>query len=219
MKKQLFMIAGVALASIALTSQAAVIADWDFSGVDYTGVSVNDSAAGSLIASTASGVAANATSTDLIGSANLKFSVAGGGVGELNLNNFGSISFTIDADAGYKVDLTSIDLSAWRNGGGAAPNFTFQVSIDGGALQEYGTTISAGTPGAFTDYTFTETLSSVDGGTAEIFYAPTPATTGNIHVNGLTVNGGITAIPEPATLGLVALFGGGIVFIRRRRMF
>ncbi len=28
----------------------------------------------------------------------------------------------------------------------------------------------------------------------------------------------IEAIPEPATLGLVALFGGGIVFIRRRRM-
>lgn len=28
----------------------------------------------------------------------------------------------------------------------------------------------------------------------------------------------ITAIPEPATLGLVAAFGGGIMFIRRRLM-
>ncbi|MCK4564842.1 MAG: PEP-CTERM sorting domain-containing protein, partial [Verrucomicrobia bacterium] len=30
------------------------------------------------------------------------------------------------------------------------------------------------------------------------------------------VNG--TVIPEPATLGMVALFGGGLLFIRRRLM-
>ena len=28
----------------------------------------------------------------------------------------------------------------------------------------------------------------------------------------------LDAIPEPATLGMVALFGGGIIFIRRNRM-
>jgi hypothetical protein len=39
--------------------------------------------------------------------------------------------------------------------------------------------------------------------------------TGRATVSGFSV----TTIPEPATLGMVALFGGGILFIRRKRMF
>ena len=43
---------------------------------------------------------------------------------------------------------------------------------------------------------------------------PGGTTSGDLMIDNVTV----TAIPEPATLGMVALFGGGILFIRRKLM-
>ena len=43
---------------------------------------------------------------------------------------------------------------------------------------------------------------------------PGGQTSGDLMMDNVTV----TAIPEPATLGMVALFGGGILFIRRKLM-
>ncbi|MDF7809089.1 PEP-CTERM sorting domain-containing protein [Pontiellaceae bacterium B12219] len=55
-------------------------------------------------------------------------------------------------------------------------------------------------------------LTSDGSGTATIDYV-------NVNGSWLALNGfDLQAVPEPATLGMVALFGGGILFIRRRFM-
>jgi hypothetical protein len=63
--------------------------------------------------------------------------------------------------------------------------------------------------------TFNETISGAN--SVEFRFTPRNATagsTGNIHINGLSVEG--TVIPEPSG-SLLALIGIGLIAIRRRR--
>lgn len=80
MKKQLLSLGFAAAAT--MTSQATLIADWDFSGASGT-TNNGTSAAGTLIASSKNAVTANLTSTDLTGAGNVNFSDFNGGSGEL----------------------------------------------------------------------------------------------------------------------------------------
>ncbi|MDF7809090.1 PEP-CTERM sorting domain-containing protein [Pontiellaceae bacterium B12219] len=54
----------------------------------------------------------------------------------------------------------------------------------------------------------------------EITFTATHDGNGAVRLSdlGSTIQLNVTAVPEPATLGLVALFGGGVLFIRRRFM-
>jgi hypothetical protein len=88
----------------------------------------------------------------------------------------------------------------------------FTTSASGSDLYEFGDADGVG--GIDTSaYAYDFTLTSDASGNASIDYA---FASGGIFVG---LNGfDLQAVPEPATLGLVAAFGGGILFIRRRFM-
>jgi hypothetical protein len=49
-----------------------------------------------------------------------------------------------------------------------------------------------------------------------LYYWGQSSISGNFHVYDVTAE--YTVIPEPATLSLIAAFGGGVLFVRRRFM-
>ncbi len=132
-------------------------------------------------------------------------------------NNY--LFFTITADAGNELDINSIGINLWRNGGGAPNGMAFDVSIDGGAFELYDTVSvlsAAGGGGPFVPITFTEMISGAN--SVEIRFTPRNAgagSTGNLHINGLNVMGSVVPIPEPSTT-LLAI-AGLLALARRRR--
>lgn len=214
---------GVAAATTAV-SQGAILADWDFSGA--SGLTADGPAVGTLIAANQNATLGGITSSDLAGSGTLAYEDFNGAVGELNLRNFsgqsgtpgaanatGFLEFTLTAAAGSTLNISDVVISAYRNGGGAAANFQYQVSVDSAAFVNFGSPIAATAGGAgplgFETLTF-------DG--ADIFGANTVAFRftatngdGNIHFNDIKVNG----VPEPSSTALLGL--GGLALILRRR--
>lgn len=218
-KTMCFAAAFVAMASV---SNAATLANWDFTG---SSGSISDVSGNELplISSTLSGAATNITSTDLIKSAGLDRTSGGGGTltDELNLSSFGTtvidtsstLFFTLSADPGFSIDISSIAMSGFRNGGGAPATWQFLVSVDGGGLVTYDATQAAGlTSPNFGTFTFTEAITGAD--TVAIHYAPFGGG-GNIHVNDIQVNGAVNVIPEPSAMLLGGL--GFLGLLRRRR--
>jgi hypothetical protein len=124
------------------------------------------------------------------------------------------LQFTLTADPGYSVALTTIDLSAWRNGAGAAANWAFGYSTDNGvSWTQFGDTHTESNSGdaTFRDVTFTDSVTS--GHLLIRFTAVgTPGGTGNLHINKMVLEG--TVIPEPST---VLLGGIGLLALFRRR--
>ena len=82
------------------------------------------------------------------------------------------------------------------------------------------TVIGSFTLGAATKSTIAVSPSTYVDGENYVKFANVPMTGGvSVTINSGTFNGlQLVAIPEPATLGLVAVFGGGVLFIRRRFM-
>jgi hypothetical protein len=126
----------------------------------------------------------------------------------------GYAQFGIVTDnAGESINLSSLSFQAVRaTTGTAVRGYDIDVSINGGAYTVLGAANVANQRNdgweSF-DLTLTDTgVTSVD---FRIY-----STGGGVEYTNFAING--TVIPEPATLGMIAAFGGGILFIRRRFM-
>ncbi len=122
--------------------------------------------------------------------------------------------FAITADAGYTLTIDTIELSAWRNGGGAPEFYKWDYSLDGGTTwTPFGSTYEETNAGdsIFRDSSFSD---SVSGGDILLRFAPTGGS-GNIHIDSIVVSGSV-AIPEPSS---TAVLGSLLMFslLRRRR--
>ena len=223
MTKKLLLSLGFATAALTSTSFGAVIADWDFSGASGSLDDADITPGSTLIGSSASGAISGITSSDLLSGGSLRYENGGGAAGELNFKNFhitdapgrGSYSFTLTADAGKEIDITSLTMSSYRNGGGAPTQLQWFVTVDGGLEQEYGTE-QVGQTGAFATDTFSESISGASSVKFE-FRLDNATGNGNIHFNDIQINGDIVtaAVPEPSSTALLGL--GGLALILRRR--
>lgn len=211
--------------------RAESLVDWDFSSLPAN-TEENAAATNPLLPASAANAAAGVSSSDLVSSGlTLSTAVAPGGVGtaipgELNLKNWdvggdgtndNYLSFTLSADPGTALDIDSLTISLWRNGGGAPNGIAWEASVDGGPLEPYGTMIvteSAG-GGAYTDHVFTDAIMGAS--SVEFRFVPrfaTAGSTGNLHIGGLSVEGSL--VPEPSS-GILALLGVASIMLRRRR--
>lgn len=130
-------------------------------------------------------------------------------------------TFTVTADAGKTLDLTSLDFGIARGGTSGGPRgYVMYAAIDGTLIDpaSYIQRIDADT----TSLRSAPLATSVDltgaayQGISNVtfrFYAMSDSAGRTIGFDAMTLNGSV--IPEPATLGLVAAFGGGILFVRR----
>ncbi len=138
------------------------------------------------------------------------------------------MSITIQADAGYLLNLdgAKVSIDGSRNGAGAPDTFYITATTNGvtDTSNQIGGSTSLPLTGAANVYDINSTFAGTewDGLTGEVeirIYGGGNSETGNIHFSDMSITGGsIVAIPEPATLGMVAVVGGGMFFIRRRLM-
>ncbi|MDF7808664.1 PEP-CTERM sorting domain-containing protein [Pontiellaceae bacterium B12219] len=230
--KKIIGVTGMAVL-MAGVSQAAVIVDWE-STAGLTG-DTDVSTLGALE------YAYNLGATDSFTVNTVAFDGTGGG-GIADLNNDGNVMIDpIDngADAGFSNlsgDFGSLLGSAqWLKAAGGTitlGNLTdgqeYQVQVfssdtrsgrnnvlvlDGGTAGEFtslgnGSVAAGGAGGTYVIGTFTADA------TGEASFFADYLGSGNANINAIQIR----AIPEPATIGLVAAFGGGILFIRRRLM-
>lgn len=125
-----------------------------------------------------------------------------------NRVNVNDSQFYISYNDGSSLTLDATDVSA-----NAAHGATAVVSDAGKYTQIATLTGAAGTMEV--DLTSIITTAQANGGSVRLAYVDNNF---NGDVRFQNESGIVTTIPEPATLGLVALFGGGVLFIRRRFM-
>ena len=211
----------------------AVLANWDFSNLDWStgggsGLALNDPAPSPILEAALANTAPGVTSTDLLPSPNLHIVVnATTAPGEADVRDFdyggdggndNYLEFTLTGSAPGSLSIETISISQWRNGGGAVDGMAFEVSVDGGAFSLYDSIQvdpNSGNGPSFDTFTFTETISGAE--SVAIRFAPrhvNQGSTGNLHINGLTVTG--TAIPEPSSLILSGLAAFGLLLKRSR---
>lgn len=215
------------------SSTGAVLADWDFSGLDWrtgqgSGLALNDPAPNPILDSSSANTAPGLTSTNLLPSPNLRVVInATTAAGEADVRDFDAggdgtndnyLEFTLTGDAPGSLVIETISISQWRNGAGAVDGMAFEVSVDGGAFALYDSVQvdpNFGNGPSFDTFTFTETISGAD--SVAIRFAPravNQGSTGNLHINGLEVTGSV--IPEPSSTALAGLAGLGLLLRRRR---
>lgn len=129
-----------------------------------------------------------------------------------------TLDSTENASALFTWDAVSVSL--WRNGTGADSHF--QLAVDAGNdgftvddLVGTAATPAAGIGGA-TTISWSGVYGSSTTNTVRLYHWGNSSPSGNMHLYDVTAE--YTVIPEPATLGLVAALGGGILLVRRRFM-
>lgn len=256
--KKLLLVTAIATVG-AISVQAAVIANYDFTVIDDADESTTTFTSSSI------DTEANSAATDITspsthngGVVNPEFGDAFDNAGNQAVgwskraNNpeqtFAIVnpidtyfSFSASADSGYQIDLSAGALTVLTGtfstlGSFTAADFTLFYSTDGSAFSLVETIGSGTNPGDAATVTGAGTatagisfdLSGLTTTTATDFYFRLdPTATAASGVNGVmtqragfvddvVLNG--TVIPEPATLGMMALLGGGILFVRRRLM-
>lgn len=210
------------------TASATTLINWDFSSLDWrtgqgSGLSLNEVAPNPILGSASGNATSGLSVTELIPSTgpnnrdNLRVVInATTAAGEADVRDFdfggdgtndNYLEFTITADAPGTLTIETVSISQWRNGAGAVDGVAFEVNVDGGGFSLYDSiqvdSDFGGGPD-FETFTFTQTISAAD--SVIVRYAPrtvNQGSTGNLHINNITVTGSV--IPEPGTLGLSAL--------------
>ena len=198
------------LATAIATAGAESLVSWDTSGIPAADSSLENAEQPHPLLAAEDANAASGLSSSDIDHIGLVYStaVAPGGVGtsiagELNIKNFhrrgdgindNYLFFTLTADAGNTLTISSIVIELWRNGGGAPNGMAFDVSIDGGAFQPYASVVTVDSVGGgvYMPITFTETITGA--GSIEFRFTPRNAgagSTGNLHINALRVEGDV----------------------------
>ncbi|MEZ5323439.1 MAG: hypothetical protein R3F19_00010 [Verrucomicrobiales bacterium] len=187
---------------------AEVLVNWDFSGIPAADAGEeNMPQPNPLLEADAANAAVGITASalDHLG---LVYStaVSPGGVGtsiegELNIKNFDRggdgindnyMFFTLTAEEGKTLSITSIVIDVWRNGAGAPDGMAFDVSVDGGDFELFGDIITVDDTGGGEYVPIEFNRSITDATSVEIRFTPRNATagsTGNLHINGLRVEG------------------------------
>jgi hypothetical protein len=226
----------VVLSSAAQNTHAITLASWDFSSLDYTGLPNNDLAPNPILVAANGNAGAGVSLSDLTPSAELRLTnTANTAAGEADLLRwdlpFGGtgdgvndeyIEFTMTADTPGTLNIDSISISEWRNGAGAPNGMAFDVNVDGGGFALYDAIQNDPNSGdsMFDTFTFSQAIANA----SDVVIRFTPRNngeggTGDLHINGLTVEGSIAqaAVPEPTSLLFVAATAMGTLFLRRRR--
>ncbi len=132
--------------------------------------------------------------------------------------NFGSDSyfhFSITSDIGYTYDVDDLTFDYKRDGVNAWTSYDVQYSLNGGAFSSIGSgSLSGTTYSTITADNGGIGLTGLSGETVFRIYVSDGVDATRLYNDNVTVNGSV--VPEPATLGLVALFGGGVLFIRHK---
>ena len=217
MKISIPLITGLAMVAT-LSLRAATLTDWDFSTFQSKGDGV-PAAETLLDESLYSNALAGLSSSDLIGSGNIVYSGGGGApLGELNVKlNSGYIQYTMTADGSNTINLTGLSTNFYRNGNGAPTDYAFEVKVDDGNFEQFGSTIVQ--PGTGSPYINENVTGDVTGSVIAIRFLRGAGdnSVGNIHLNALSAEGSVI-VPEPGTYALMAgLLGLTSVMLRRRK--
>lgn len=215
-------------------TQAATLVSWDFNGLTAPGTSVAyPSSANADAATYASPLSGINPGSDGTYTRDLEWSAGNVASNELNLQNWdltgtsasgttGSVGdgiinswlqFSLESDPSSIINITSISMSAWRNGTGAPEDFAWDYSLDNGTTWiDFGTTVTQSEAG---DSTFRTSNFTGNVNTSDVLlrFAPTGGS-GNIHIESFSVEG--TVIPEPSSTILISL-AGTLLVLRRRR--
>jgi len=127
------------------------------------------------------------------------------------------IEFTISANSGFEIDYTDLTVALQRsNSPGSATDVFLRTSLDG-----YTSTVGTASPTtSFAEYTIS--LSSIEFQnvssdiTFRLYAFGGDTATSSLRHDNLTVLGTVTAIPEPATTGLL-MTAGVVAFAGFRR--
>lgn len=132
----------------------------------------------------------------------------------------GYLEFTVSADPGLTLNLTSLDFASARGGGQGTRGFEVYAAVNGAAFNQATDLLldidnEPGTRTTPTDRSIDLTGAAFQGISSITFryYALTNASTRSIDFAGMQLNG--TVVPEPASLAIVGL--GGVLLMAGRR--
>jgi hypothetical protein len=126
-------------------------------------------------------------------------------------------SFTVEADAGYNLNLTSLSFFTSKNNNGV-DTWEVRSSQDFNSTIDSGTGVYQGSPGTgtWTNPSVSLSLNNVTGPLEFRIYGYN-GNTGNFRLDDVTLNGSVSAIPEPSTWLLITSGLGALYMLRRRR--
>jgi len=211
----------LAAAYVAVSAQAAVLAQYTFGTVDTPTFAATTT--DPLL--TASAVTGNAALTAFNLQTNLGYASqpvllnipsSGSTTAANAVTNASYFSFTVDpTSVGATFSLTNLTFDAARGGSGSPRGWVVRSSADSFATN-LGTSDIGTVRSTFTNYSVSLTGSSFQDLTGPItfrIYSYSPSTLSSVEYDNITLNG--VAIPEPSSLALLA--AGGLLIAKRRR--
>jgi hypothetical protein len=206
----------LALGTLASAAHAAILVKYSFTGISSTSLT-------NSVTAPPTSTAANLSANDLNATGSSALLTSSGGppdtlfMGKLLATAADSVSgnryfqFTITPDSGYQLDLTSLTFDVARGGASTPRGWVLRSSVDGFASdiatdeiltqQPTFTAVSVGLAGA-----------SYQGLTGDLTfrvygYMPSQGPLIGLYFDNLSLNGGVSLVPEPGEYAAVAAAG------------